>query len=69
VADCNLVWMPYQLHHPLHGDEEMQAQAIAEASCYKNRDGVFARDAVFNPLASLPLYKRLRAMPRSVEIR
>jgi hypothetical protein len=40
-----------------HGDEEMQAQAIAEASCYKNRDGVVARDAVFKAAAKMPSHR------------
>jgi hypothetical protein len=37
-----------------HGDEDLQAEAIAEAPYYKNRDGVFARDALFKAASTMP---------------
>jgi hypothetical protein len=37
-----------------HDDEELQAQAIAEASCYKNRERLFAKGAVFKAASRMP---------------
>jgi hypothetical protein len=40
-----------------YDDEEMQAQAIAEASCYMNKDGLLSRPAVFKAAKKMPQYR------------
>ena len=40
-----------------YDDEEMQVQATAEASCYKNRDGLLSHPAVFKAAMKMPGYR------------